>query len=109
MCVCVCVCVCVRARMKVCMCVCFSLPLPPSPLPLVVVTGDSGVGKSNLISRFTRNEFNLGVQATVAADFATTSIEVDSKVIKAQIWDTGLYNYASLFPLPPLPPPLRMR
>ena len=25
----------------------------------VVVIGDSGVGKSNLLSRFTRNEFNL--------------------------------------------------
>ena len=25
----------------------------------VVLIGDSGVGKSNLLSRFTRNEFNL--------------------------------------------------
>ena len=29
----------------------------------VVVIGDSGVGKSNLLSRFTRNEFNLACHA----------------------------------------------
>ena len=32
----------------------------------VVVIGDSGVGKSNLLSRFTRNEFNLVCHAGLA-------------------------------------------
>lgn len=31
----------------------------------VVLIGDSGVGKSNLLSRFTRNEFNLESKSTV--------------------------------------------
>jgi small GTP-binding protein len=51
--------------------------------------GDSGVGKSNLLSRFTRNEFNLESKSTIGVEFATRSIQVDNKTIKAQIWDTG--------------------
>ncbi|KAI6553680.1 Ras- protein Rab-11A [Pyricularia oryzae] len=55
----------------------------------VVLIGDSGVGKSNLLSRFTRNEFNLDSKSTIGVEFATRSIQVDSKTIKAQIWDTA--------------------
>uniref|UniRef100_A0A8C1A6P0 Uncharacterized protein n=2 Tax=Cyprinus carpio TaxID=7962 RepID=A0A8C1A6P0_CYPCA len=56
--------------------------------PLVLI-GDSGVGKSNLLSRFTRNEFNLESKSTIGVEFATRSIQVDGKTIKAQIWDTA--------------------
>ncbi|KAL5541417.1 hypothetical protein UlMin_043461 [Ulmus minor] len=42
----------------------------------VVLIGDSGVGKSNLFS-------------TIGVEFATRSIQVDDKVVKAQIWDTA--------------------
>ncbi|OAL66574.1 GTP-binding protein ypt3 [Trichophyton rubrum] len=55
----------------------------------VVLIGDSGVGKSNLLSRFTRNEFNLDSKSTIGVEFATRSIQVDSKTIKSQIWDTA--------------------
>ena len=55
----------------------------------VVLIGDSGVGKSNLLSRFTRNEFSLESKSTIGVEFATRSLNVDSKVIKAQIWDTA--------------------
>lgn len=55
----------------------------------VVLIGDSGVGKSNLLSRFTRNEFNLDTKSTIGVEFATRSIQVDAKTIKAQIWDTA--------------------
>ena len=54
-----------------------------------MLIGDSGVGKSNLLSRFTRNEFNLESKSTIGVEFATRSIQVDGKTIKAQIWDTG--------------------
>lgn len=57
----------------------------------VVLIGDSGVGKSNLLSRFTRNEFNLESKSTIGVEFATRSIVVDNKTIKAQIWDTGRF------------------
>ncbi|KAH6931632.1 hypothetical protein HPB50_026141 [Hyalomma asiaticum] len=55
----------------------------------VVLIGDSGVGKSNLLSRFTRNEFNLESKSTIGVEFATRSIQVDNKTVKAQIWDTA--------------------
>ncbi|KAK9382965.1 ras family-domain-containing protein [Kockiozyma suomiensis] len=55
----------------------------------VVLIGDSGVGKSNLLSRFTRDEFNSDSKSTIGVEFATRSISVDGKTIKAQIWDTA--------------------
>jgi len=55
----------------------------------VVLIGDSGVGKSNLLSRFTRNEFNLDSKSTIGVEFATKSIKVEAKTVKAQIWDTA--------------------
>lgn len=55
----------------------------------IVLIGDSGVGKSNLLSRFTRNEFNLESKSTIGVEFATKSIGVDGKTLKAQIWDTA--------------------
>ena len=55
----------------------------------VVLIGDSGTGKSNLLSRFTRNEFSLDSRSTIGVEFATRSINVDGKTIKAQIWDTA--------------------
>ena len=63
--------------------------VPVLTLPQVVLIGDSGVGKSNLLSRFTRNEFNLDSKSTIGVEFATRSIQVDAKTIKAQIWDTA--------------------
>lgn len=60
------------------------------------------MGKSNLLSRFTRNEFNLESRSTIGVEFATRSIQVssfleikphnfkvDGKTVKAQIWDTA--------------------
>uniref|UniRef100_A0A8D2M0D5 Uncharacterized protein n=1 Tax=Zonotrichia albicollis TaxID=44394 RepID=A0A8D2M0D5_ZONAL len=44
---------------------------------------------SNLLSRFTRNEFNLESKSTIGVEFATRSIQVDNKTVKAQIWDTA--------------------
>ena len=55
----------------------------------VVLIGDSGVGKSNLLSRFTRNEFCLESKSTIGVEFATRTLHVESKIIKAQIWDTA--------------------
>ncbi|KAI3800838.1 hypothetical protein L1987_28935 [Smallanthus sonchifolius] len=55
----------------------------------VVLIGDSGVGKSNLLSRFSKNEFSLDSKSTIGVEFATRSIRVDDKTIKGQIWDTA--------------------
>lgn len=55
----------------------------------IVLIGDSGVGKSNLLSRFTRKGFNLESRSTIGVEFAARTIEVDGKKIKAQVWDTA--------------------
>ncbi|XP_076961040.1 ras-related protein Rab2BV-like [Bidens hawaiensis] len=55
----------------------------------IVLIGDSGVGKSNILSRFTRNEFCLESKSTIGVEFATRTIQVEGKVVKAQIWDTA--------------------
>ncbi|KAK3043347.1 hypothetical protein RJ639_002649 [Escallonia herrerae] len=64
----------------------------------VVLIGDSGVGKSNLLSRFTRNEFSLESKSTIGVEFATRSIRVDDNVVKAQIWDTAGQERYSILP-----------
>jgi len=56
----------------------------------VVVTGDSGVGKTNIITRFTANEFSLESKATIGVEFGHAEITLgDSSKIKVQIWDTA--------------------
>ncbi|PRP83559.1 GTP-binding protein ypt3 [Planoprotostelium fungivorum] len=45
----------------------------------VVLIGDSGVGKSNLLSRFTRNEFSLESKSTIGVEFATRTVNCDNK------------------------------
>ncbi|KAJ9125619.1 Ras- protein Rab-11B [Naganishia vaughanmartiniae] len=42
-----------------------------------------------VLSRFTRDEFNLDSKSTIGVEFATRSINVDGKTVKAQIWDTA--------------------
>lgn len=44
----------------------------------VVLIGDSGVGKSNILSRFTRNEFCLESKSTIGVEFATRTLQVHS-------------------------------
>ena len=51
----------------------------------VVLIGDSGVGKSNLLSRFTRNEFCLESKSTIGVEFATRSIQVIGRCPKSQL------------------------
>ncbi|KAL5542914.1 hypothetical protein UlMin_010624 [Ulmus minor] len=55
----------------------------------IVIIGDSAVGKSNLLSRYARNEFNMHSKATIGVEFQTQSMDIDGKEVKAQIWDTA--------------------
>lgn len=55
-----------------------------------MLVGDSGVGKTNLLTRFSKNEFSLESKTTIGVEFATKTITTESgRVIKAQIWDTA--------------------
>ncbi|CAA0827124.1 Ras-related protein RABA4c [Striga hermonthica] len=55
----------------------------------IVLIGDSAVGKSQLLARFSRNEFSLDSKATIGVEFQTRTVAIDQKTIKAQIWDTA--------------------
>ena len=55
----------------------------------LVLIGDSAVGKTNLISRYTRDDFNIPFKSTIGVDFVTRNLQVDGKTIKVQIWDTA--------------------
>ncbi|KAF7650542.1 hypothetical protein LDENG_00123870 [Lucifuga dentata] len=63
----------------------------------VVLIGESGVGKSNLLSRFTKNEFSHDSRTTIGVEFSTRTVYLDNHTIKAQIWDTaGLERYRAI-------------
>ena len=65
----------------------------------VVLLGESGVGKTSIISQFTTNNFNPRVATSVSAQFISKTIEFPDygKILKFDIWDTvGQEKYRSL-------------
>ena len=63
----------------------------------LIIIGDSGVGKSCLALRATKDSFEKLYSATIGFEFMTFFIRVDGKAIKLQIWDTcGQEVYRSL-------------
>ena len=55
----------------------------------IVLVGNAGVGKTNLVARFVKREFDLESKSTIGVEFATQCVKIDGKIIKAQIWDTA--------------------
>jgi Ras-related protein Rab-18 len=55
----------------------------------VVVIGDSAVGKSSLVGRYTDDFFEEGMAATIGVDFKVKTVTVAEKKIKLTIWDTA--------------------
>jgi small GTP-binding protein len=63
----------------------------------IILIGNSGVGKTSLTMKATKNIFNLNYNATVGFEFSTFIVKVDNYIIKLQIWDTcGQEIYRSL-------------
>ena len=55
----------------------------------VLLLGDSDVGKSSLILRYTEETFNSKLVNSIGVDFKMKKKEIDGKIIKVQIWDTA--------------------
>ena len=55
----------------------------------MIIIGDSGVGKTNLILNFVGEPFKDNYIATIGVDFKAKSLSLDDKRIKLQIWDTA--------------------
>ncbi|XP_033892137.2 ras-related protein Rab-15-like [Acipenser ruthenus] len=55
----------------------------------LLLLGDSGVGKTCLLCRFTDNEFHSSHISTIGVDFKMKTVEVDGIKVRIQIWDTA--------------------
>ncbi|KAL7713053.1 Ras-related protein Rab-1 [Entamoeba marina] len=55
----------------------------------LLLIGESGVGKSSLLLRFSEDTFNPVYITTVGIDFRVKNIELDGSKMKLQIWDTA--------------------
>lgn len=55
----------------------------------LLVIGDSGVGKSCILSRFTDNTYSDEHYSTIGVDFKIKTIDIGDKLVKLQVWDTA--------------------
>jgi len=55
----------------------------------LLLIGDSGVGKTCVLFRFSEDAFNATFISTIGIDFKIRTIDLDGKKIKLQIWDTA--------------------
>ena len=63
----------------------------------MILIGDSGVGKTNILSRYINNTFSETTKSTVGVELGTKVEEFNNTKIKVQIWDTaGQERYKSI-------------
>lgn len=55
----------------------------------LLLIGDSGVGKTSILFKFSEDTFSPAFISTIGIDFKIRTIEVDGKKIKLQVWDTA--------------------
>ncbi|GJQ85660.1 hypothetical protein Trydic_g20208 [Trypoxylus dichotomus] len=65
----------------------------------ILIIGESGVGKSSLLLRFTEDNFDPEQTLTIGVDFKTKRLTVDDNTVKLAIWDTaGQERFRTLTP-----------
>ena len=63
----------------------------------LIIVGDTNVGKTNIMSKYIKDQFNITSKSTIGVEFGTKILEIDNKKVKAQIWDTaGQERYKSI-------------
>lgn len=54
-----------------------------------LIIGNSCVGKSNILLRFSENVFHESFLPTIGVDFKIKNVDVNDKLVKLHIWDTA--------------------
>ena len=63
----------------------------------LLIIGDSTVGKTSILSRYTEGSFSPNYLATVGIDFFTKDEVFNGKIVRIKIWDTaGQERYKAL-------------
>ena len=63
----------------------------------IIIVGDSGVGKTNIMTKYIKNEFSEKFKVTIGVDFFSKEFDIEGHKIKAQIFDTaGQERFRSL-------------
>ena len=55
----------------------------------VIIIGDSGVGKTSMLTQFVHERYNNNHDLTIGVDFGSKCVDVDGIDVKLQIWDTA--------------------
>ncbi|CAD8095500.1 unnamed protein product [Paramecium sonneborni] len=55
----------------------------------IILLGSSAVGKSQILLKFTKDQFNLSTNTTIGVEFSAKVLEIDNKKIRIQVWDTA--------------------
>eukprot|EP01004_Peranema_trichophorum_P007923 NODE_6693_length_855_cov_20.765027_g6095_i0.p1 GENE.NODE_6693_length_855_cov_20.765027_g6095_i0~~NODE_6693_length_855_cov_20.765027_g6095_i0.p1 ORF type:complete len:220 (-),score=37.20 NODE_6693_length_855_cov_20.765027_g6095_i0:196-813(-) len=61
----------------------------PGDLMKIIVIGESGVGKTNLITRYTLDEFSVDSPSTIGVEFLDKTVRIQDQDVKLSIWDTA--------------------
>ena len=63
----------------------------------LIIIGDSGVGKTSLIKKYTKNKFSPSYLTTIGVEFESKEMVINGEKIQLQIWDTVIIlNYSTL-------------
>ena len=63
----------------------------------IVLTGNSGVGKSSILQRYMKRTFDENYKITIGVDFLMKSLIINNQTVKLQVWDTaGQEKYRSM-------------
>lgn len=55
----------------------------------ILIVGDSTVGKTSVLVRYVDDVFNPEFQTTIGVDFKVSTLQIEGKIVKLQLWDTA--------------------
>lgn len=63
--------------------------MPHKSLLKVIILGDTGVGKTCILTRLTKDKFDTEHNVTIGVEFGSCCMKVEDSLLKLQIWDTA--------------------